>query len=48
MYTKKELLEKIDKNLELIKNSRPLSKTEINELRKSLGVMFTYASNSIE
>lgn len=48
MYTKKELLEKIDNNLKKIKNSRPLSKTEIIELRKSLGVMFTYASNSIE
>jgi len=48
MYTEKELIEKIDKNLELIKNTRPLSKGEINELKKSLWVLFTYASNSIE
>ena len=42
MYTKEELLEKIDKNLDIIKKIRPLFKTELNELRKSLWVMFTY------
>ncbi len=48
MYTKKQLLEKIDNNLSKIKNLRPLSKTELNELKKSLWVMFTYSSNAIE
>ena len=41
-------LKKIDLNLEKIKNNRPLNKTELNELKKSLWVYFTYNSNAIE
>jgi hypothetical protein len=48
MLTQEQLLKNIDLNLNKIKKSRPLSKTELNELRKSLGVMFTYSSNAIE
>jgi len=43
-----ELLKKISFNLEKIKNNRPLNKTELNELKKSMWVYFTYNSNAIE
>ncbi len=43
-----KILDNINKNLEILKNSRPLSKWELNELRKSLWVMFVCESNAIE
>lgn len=43
-----KLLWEINENLKILKNSRPLSNWEINELRKSLWVMFVYESNAIE
>ncbi|PZM84798.1 Fic family protein [Candidatus Gracilibacteria bacterium] len=42
------LIESINKNLKAIKSKRPLTKTELKELQKSLGVFFTYHSNAIE
>lgn len=48
MSTREELLANIDSDFQKIQSARPLSKTELLELRKSLGVMFTYSSNAIE
>lgn len=42
------LLQKIDNKIHDLKARRPLSTGEIQELRKSLGVYFTYASTAIE
>lgn len=44
----KIILEEIEKNLEILKKTRPLSKWELNELKKSLWVMFVCESNAIE
>ena len=43
-----KILKEINIDLEKIKNSRPLSKIELQELRKSLWVMFVQNSNAIE
>lgn len=42
------LQKEINKNLDYIKSLRPLKTQELNELRKSLWVIYTYNSNAIE
>lgn len=42
------ILKKIQENIDILKNVRPLSKWELEELRKSLWVMFVHNSNAIE
>ncbi len=42
------LLSEIDKNLAILKKSRPLSNGELQDLKKSLWVMFVHNSNAIE
>jgi len=45
---KEKLIKKIDYNLDIVRNLRPLSEIELKELKKSLWVIFTYSSNAIE
>lgn len=43
-----DLLAKIDELFAILQSKRPLNSGELNELRKSLKVSFTYHSNAIE